>query len=235
MSNKMLTKRPRAILFDLDGTLVDSAPDLTEALKCTFLVLDKQPHSEEKVTGWIGNGVDKLLHRALTDSMDGVASGDEFWRARKSFFAEYQKQSGNKSRLYHGVEKALEKLFQQGTLIACVTNKSRQFTLPLLEKLGIINYFNMVVCGDDLTNKKPHPEPIIFIANKLNIKVEDCLMVGDSVNDVKAANTAEMRIFCVDYGYSQGVNLQALKVDAMISDIREIESYFAEHSIKQCG
>jgi len=233
MKKTLLINKPQAILFDLDGTLVDSALDLTEALRHTFITLDLEAPSEKKVSEWIGNGIDKLLHRALTNSINGVASDDDFWRAKNIFFTEYEKQSGNQSKLYLGVEQTLAHFFQENILMACVTNKDRRFTLPLLDKLRIKNHFSMIVCGDDLNNKKPHPEPLIFIANKLNVDIKKCLMVGDSASDIYAANAAEMPVFCVTYGYSQGINLETLKVDAMISDMREIEHYFINKSIKQ--
>ncbi len=224
----------KALLFDLDGTLVDSAPDLAEALKQTFLTLKLKPHDEKQVRQWIGNGVDKLLHCALTNSMNDMASGDDFWRARNIFFSDYEKQSGCHSTLYPGVKQALSSFAKQKRLMACITNKNRRFTLPLLEKLGIRDYFSVIVCGDDLSNKKPHPEPLLFAANQLNIKAKDCVMIGDSVSDIGAANAAKMPIVCVDYGYSQGMNLAAMEIDGMVSDIRKINHYFDDALARQC-
>ncbi|PHS18796.1 MAG: phosphoglycolate phosphatase [Kangiella sp.] len=212
----------KAFLFDLDGTLVDSEPDLTDSISITFNQLGLETPNQEKVKSWIGNGVDKLLHRALTNSVDGVAGDDQFWSARKIFFDAYLKQSGKLSKLYPGVNEILEYLKQNKIPMACITNKNRAFTLPLLQMLKIDSYFEIVVCGDDLSNKKPHPEPLLYAANKLGIENEFCAMVGDSVNDIKAAQAANMQMICVDYGYNQGQDLTLYNVKAILSNLKNI-------------
>lgn len=223
---KTINCNAEAIFFDLDGTLVDSAPDLLEALNRTLLALGLKTRSLQQVHQWIGNGVNKLLHRGLTNSMNGIASGDDFWRAKNIFKIEYEKQSGRKSTLYSGVHETLNKIGHQSKLMVCITNKDRRFTLPLLKKLEIHDFFDVIVCGDDLSNKKPHPEPLLYAAKKLNVKPEQCVMVGDSTSDVGAANAANIPVVCVDYGYSQGIDLSQLNIDVMISNIQQIESYF---------
>ncbi len=219
MIESLIKINSKAFLFDLDGTLVDSAPDLTESLSITFKELGLIVPSHEKVKRWIGNGVDKLLHRALTDSVDGIAEDDQFWQARKLFFDAYLKQSGNLSKLYNGVNKILAHLKQKRIPMACITNKNRAFTLPLLEMLKIDHYFEVIVCGDDLSNKKPHPEQLLYAANKLGIDNTHCTMIGDSVNDIKAAQAANMDIICVDYGYNQGQDLSLYGVKAILSNL----------------
>ncbi len=233
--NDAYFERPEAILFDLDGTLVDSAPDLTAALNHTLEILDMKIHDESKVRGWIGNGVEKLLHRGLTDSHNGIASGDDFWRAKNIFYSRYKEQSGQYSKLYPGVVETLKRLNQKGIGLACITNKDRCFTLPLLENLAISQYFQQVVCGDDLTNKKPHPEPLLYAASRLGTTPDKCLMVGDSASDVGAAVAAKMPVVCVDYGYSQGINLSSLEINGMISNINQLEDYISNLSLEKCG
>jgi len=234
-------RMPRAILFDLDGTLVDSAPDLAAALNVTLGILDHSKVDLIDVKTWIGNGVDKLLQRALTKLMDrnnstNFENDDDFWRAKSIFYSQYEKQSGDLSKLYSNVIETLQELKRNKTGLACITNKSSCFTLPLLDKLGIRKYFDVVVCGDDLTNKKPHPEPLLHAANKLGVLPEQCLMIGDSSSDVKAANAANMPVLCVDYGYNQGVDLSTFKIDGMISDLTEVLNYDGlEREYKQCG
>jgi phosphoglycolate phosphatase len=227
--------KPHAILLDLDGTLVDSAPDLTCSLNQILTILDVPLVDESRVRQWIGNGVDRLLHRALTNSVEGYAQGDEFWRARNLFFVEYQKQSGNQSRLYETVFDSLKKLSQQNIRLACITNKNRCFTLPLLKKLEVESFFDLVVCGDDLTNKKPHPEPLLYAVNQLGVDVEKSLMVGDSKTDIDAANAASMAVVCVDYGYSQGKNLSLLNINGMISNLSELIELFSSQGLRECG
>ena len=235
MANNVSDRMPQAILFDLDGTLVDSAPDIAAALEETFKHLKRDIHEESKVRTWIGNGVNKLLHRALTNSMDGIAEDDEYAAAREIFFTEYLRLSGSRAKLYSEVKTTLEKFSQQNIAMACVTNKDRCFTIPLLEKLGIFEHFEIIVCGDDLTHKKPHPEALLFAAKSLNTDVKNCLMIGDSKSDVIAANEANIKVFCVDYGYAQGVNLDELKVHAMLTDIGQIEHYSNAVTYPLCG
>jgi len=219
---KLLKGVPEAILFDLDGTLVDSAPDLTHALNNTLEALALSLVTLEEVKTWIGNGIDHLLHRALTKTDDTLASEGLFLPARTRFYREYEKQSGQLSKLYPGVAELLAELKHRRIQAACITNKSRCFTLPLLKKLAIDQYFSSVVCGDDLSNKKPHPEPLLYTANKLAVPVSQCLMVGDSAADVGAANAASMAMICVNYGYNQGVDLASLEINGMISQMKEL-------------
>jgi len=234
-------EKPKAILFDLDGTLVDSAPDLAAALNTTMGILDHNKVDLDDVKAWIGNGVDKLVQRALDTVMDSKdlknsESDDNFWRAKTVFYSQYEKQSGNLSKLYSNVIGTLEELKRSKIHLACITNKSRCFTLPLLDKLGIRKYFDVVVCGDDLTNKKPHPEPLLHAANKLSVLPDQCLMIGDSSSDVKAANAANMPILCVDYGYNQGIDLNTFKIDGMISDLTEVPKFKGlDQKYKKCG
>jgi len=225
----------RAIFFDLDGTLIDSAPDISSALELTFQALKIEPHSEQKVRQWVGNGVEKLLHRALTNSMDGTAEENIMNKARDVFFKEYKKNIGLYSKLYEGVEETLTKLSKQHFLLACITNKNRAFTIPLLEKLKVKNYFNTIVCGDDVKHKKPAADHLLAGTRQLGVTVDQCLMVGDSKTDVTAANNANMNIICVDYGYNQGENLNSLKIHSLISDFREIQPLLTDFNLNAAG
>lgn len=230
----------KAVLFDLDGTLVDSAPDLTYAMNKTLITLSLATYEEKQISLWIGNGVDKLIHRALTNSNDGIANGDDFWRAKNIFYSVYEKNSGKKSSVYSGVIKQLTHLKAHKVLLACITNKNRCFTLPLLKKLNLEQYFDVVICGDDLTNKKPHPEPLLVAASQLSVLVEQCIMVGDSKSDVIAANEVPMKVFCVDYGYNQGVDLSALSINGLLSDVGELNLFVnfnneTDYLLKECG
>ena len=218
--------KPEAIFFDLDGTLVDSAIDISLALASAFTQLGIPVHEESKVRTWIGNGIDKLLHRALTDSFDGIADDTSFQELRAVFFVEYERQSGCESTLYPNVDSVLKTLSIGNMPMVCITNKNRCFTIPLLEKLGIAQYFQLIIGGDDVTNKKPHPESLNYAAEYLNVDKNECLMVGDSKNDVLAANQAGVDIICVDYGYAQGENLEKLDIKLLISDFNEILTSF---------
>ncbi|MCF6193086.1 MAG: phosphoglycolate phosphatase [Kangiellaceae bacterium] len=238
--SKVVDTSPQAILFDLDGTLVDSAPDLAAALNTTFKILDYPSVELEEVKKWIGNGVDKLIQRALSSVLNNkntiqLDNSDEFWRAKTVFYSQYERQSGKLSRLYPGVVDLLEELQRKNIYLACITNKSRCFTTSLLVELGIENYFEVVVCGDDLTNKKPHPEPLLYAASKIGIQNDLSLMVGDSSSDVIAANAANMSVICVDYGYNQGFDLSSMRIDGLISYLPELIDCIGNNQFKKCG
>lgn len=223
-----------AVFFDLDGTLVDSALDLTIALKNTFDILGLKPHPEVKIKQWVGNGVDKLIHRALTDSMDGIAEKDKFDVARRIFDESYSLQAGRSCNIYPGVLKCLENLKQQHIKLVCITNKDRKFTEILLKESDLDKYFDVLVCGDDLAAKKPDPSMLLFAAEKTNEKIANCLMVGDSKSDVLAANRANIPIVCVSSGYSQGVDLKSMQIQGYISDLSKLDFSsirFSKHEV----
>jgi len=226
---------PKAICFDLDGTLIDSAPDLALAVDLTFKEMGRSQVPETKVRQWIGNGVDKLLHRSLTNDMNGTADDELFQSARAIFFNAYRDNIGHSSKLYQGVEETLIQLSDKQILLACITNKDRAFTIPLLEKLGIKKYFKTIVCGDDVANKKPAPDALYAAAEQIGVAAKECLMIGDSKSDVGAANDANMEIICVDYGYNQGVDLSLLPITAMISDFSEIEPELKRFNLNTAG
>ncbi len=214
---------PQAILFDLDGTLVDSAPDIAHALSCTFSELGMKPRSDAKVRQWVGNGIDKLLHRAITDSMNGIVEEEIFSQIKARFFEKYKSNVGCHSEVFAGVKETLQTLSDKNISLGCVTNKDQVFTLLLLEKMNIKQYFKTIIGGDDVKNKKPAADALVLAAEQLNVPIDQCLMIGDSKTDVSAANNANIDIICVDYGYAQGVNLSQLKIKALISNFQEIE------------
>lgn len=152
-------KKPKLILIDLDGTLVDSVPDLAFAVNGMMQQLSLQSYQEEKVRLWVGNGVEKLVKRALTDDMDIEPDPDLFARALPIFKEIYQANVADRSCLYPGILEGLEQLKQAAFLLACVTNKAATFTEPLLEKLKINHYFETIISGDTLPVKKPDPGP----------------------------------------------------------------------------
>jgi len=225
-----MPKDIHAILFDLDGTLVDSAPDISHALATSFKALGLRAQSDGKVRQWVGNGIDKLIHRALTDSMDGIAEQNTFSQVKTLFFEHYKDNIGRRSKVFSGVTETLQKLSEKKILLGCVTNKDRLFTLLLLEAMNIKSYFKTIVGGDDVKHKKPDPEPLLFAAKQLGVESRQCLMIGDSKTDVSAANNADIDIVCVNYGYAQGVDLSQLNIQAMISNFTEIEALLEKNS-----
>ena len=211
-----------AVLFDLDGTLVDSVPDLALAVDRMLAELGRAPAGEAKVREWVGNGSANLVKRALTGRMDGDVEPGLLESALTSFFAHYESVLCFNSRLYDGVEAALADLNARDLALAVVTNKPERFTLQLLETLGLAGRFAVVVGGDTLSEKKPHPAPLLYAAARLGVTPEYSLMVGDSRNDVEAARRAGMRVVCVPYGYNHGEPIALAAPDAVVENLSEL-------------
>jgi len=212
-------------MIDVDGTLVDSVPDLAYCVDEMMLSLDMPVRGEETVRHWVGNGVPRLVERALTGELDGSPSKEAFDKAYPIFLDLYAQNSSVRSTLYEGVMEGLDYLKSKDYLLGCVTNKAEQFTLPLLQSLGIIDYFGIVISGDTLEKKKPDPLPLIHGANFFNIKSNECLMLGDSVSDVKAARAASFQIICMSYGYNHGNNIADENPDLVIDSMAQLRDY----------
>jgi phosphoglycolate phosphatase len=149
------------ILIDVDGTLVDSVPDLAFCIDEMMRRLGREPRGETRVRDWVGNGVERLVRRALIGRLDGEPDQAEFDRAYPVFLELYADNTSKRSLLYPGVVDGLDYLKAAGYALGCVTNKAEQFTIPLLRDLGIDEYFSIVICGDTLEHKKPHPAPLL--------------------------------------------------------------------------
>ena len=217
--------QPKLVMIDVDGTLVDSVPDLAYCVDQMMLSLDMPVRGEETVRHWVGNGVPRLVERALTGELDGSPSQEAFDKAYPIFLDLYAQNSSVRSTLYQGVMEGLDYLKSKDYLLGCVTNKAEQFTLPLLQSLGIIDYFGIVISGDTLEKKKPDPLPLIHGANFFNIKSNECLMLGDSVSDVKAARAASFQIICMSYGYNHGNNIADENPDLVIDSMAQLRDY----------
>ncbi len=219
-------KLPGAIFFDLDGTLLDSAPDLAQAVDLSLREFGHPEAGIDKVRSWIGNGARKLMERALADALcrDAEAQLDSeiVDQGLGQFLDHYDRCCSSRSCLYDGVAQTLASLYQQGVKLACITNKPAQFTTKLLDYFSIDRYFSVVVSGDTLSEKKPHPLPVIYAAQQLELPLQACLMVGDSRSDVLAARAAEIKVLCVTYGYNQGLDSHELAADAYIDEMTEL-------------
>lgn len=198
------------VLFDLDGTLVDSAKDLHASVNDMLVELGREPKPLDDVKIWIGNGIDRLVHRSLTATMDGEAEPQQFAQAREIFNRAYDKNNGVYATIYPGVVEALDKLQSLNIPQSCVTNKDERFTHSLLTRCGLADYFDQVIAGDTLEHKKPHPQPLLYAAEQQGAKPAECIMVGDSLSDLKAGKAAGFCVYCVTYGYSQGVVFEQL-------------------------
>jgi phosphoglycolate phosphatase len=221
---------PKMVLIDLDGTLVDSVPDLTHSVDLMMSELGRPPRGEAAVRNWVGNGVERLVQRALVGALDGEPDAADYDRAYPIFAEFYAAHNGEHSRLYPGVVEGLDALAARGLKLGCVTNKAACFTEPLIAALGIAERFELVISGDTLPEKKPSPLPLLHGAEHFGVAPADALMVGDSVSDVKAARAAGFSVVCVSYGYNHGVDIREAEPDAVIDSLTELDELLAAPS-----
>ena len=221
----MKTFQPKLIMIDVDGTLVDSVPDLAFCIDEMMQKLGLQKWGEVKVRHWVGNGISKLVERALTGELEGRPIKEVFDIAYPIFLDLYEDNTAERSYLYDGVREGLDYLKSQGYQLGCVTNKSEQFTHPLLKVLGIFNDFKIIISGDTLAKRKPDPMPLLYCAEHFNLKPEECLMLGDSVSDVKAARAAGFDIICMSYGYNHGNDIADENPDLVIDSMSQLSDH----------
>lgn len=222
-------RMPQLILIDLDGTLVDSVPDLALCVDQMMSQLGLPLRGEAAVREWIGNGVPVLVRRALVGAVDGEADAELYDRALPLYLELYEQNVCVNSRPYPGVVAGLQAL-QPDFRLGCVTNKAARFTEPLLEKLGLADYFEIIVSGDTVAKKKPDPAPLIYAAEQLGINPAQSLMVGDSMHDVDAARAAGFQVVCVTYGYNHGYDIRASHPDAVIDSLEQLPALFGQRA-----
>jgi len=226
----MSLKKPDMILIDVDGTLVDSVPDLAFCVDEMLKRLDMPVRGEERVRHWVGNGVERLVERALVDDLDGYPDEELKAKALPIFMDLYAENTCVRSCLYPGVQEGMNYMKQAGYKLGCVTNKAAAFTIPLLKQLGIHDEFAIIISGDTLAKKKPDPLPLLHAAEFFGVKPSDSMMLGDSVSDVKAARAAGFQITCMTYGYNHGANIADAKPDALIDSMVELQSLLEKAS-----
>lgn len=211
----------KAVLIDLDGTLLDTIADLAAAanLMRNEFELDNLPL--ERIASFVGKGADVLVHRAMTDSPDGQLKAAEFGPARISFDRHYSAENGRSAQPYPGVLAGLEKLHSAGLRLACVTNKPQAFTDPLLLRQQMSVFFELVLGGDALAEKKPHPMPLLHVAEQFDLLPSQCLMIGDSGNDAQAARAAGMPVLLVPYGYNEGQDVAQMDSDGIVLSLEQ--------------
>ncbi len=220
----MCLSKPEMVLLDLDGTLVDSVPDLAYCIDRMLEHLGLPPRGTEKVRQWMGNGLQRLVKRALVDGFEGKPDNALFDRAFAILLELYGENTCERSTLYPGAREGLTYLQQSAYQLGCVTNKLAQFTQPLLQTLGIYDDFAIIICGDTLPKKKPDPMPLLHAAQYFGVEPEKALMVGDTVNDIQAARATGFQILCVTYGYNQGGNIDGAGPDATVDSLAELPS-----------
>ena len=200
----MKLKDKKVIIFDLDGTLIDSAPDLAMALNRMLESLGRKGFDEVTIRGWIGNGATTLVKRALSGQREVDDSIDNrvFEEALSIFFDFYEKNLAVHTITYPNVIRTLKILRNRNYRLVIITNKPFVFVAPILNSLGIMEFFEYFIGGDSLPEKKPSPQPLLHICDKFNISIDESVMIGDSKNDILSANASHMQSIAVTYGYN---------------------------------
>ena len=216
----------QATAFDLDGTLVDSVPDLFNVANLMLESLSLPPVTIDDVRLWIGDGIETLVARVLSRDFSVDPNLDPQVRAKavSLFLQFYLDNIDQNSALYPNVAATLAKLRDSGQKMALVTNKARKYTLLLLKALDIHHTFDIIVCGDDLSHKKPHPLPMLHILEQLSLKPSQLLLVGDSKNDLLSAQQAGVDRAFVTYGYHQGINPEDYSPKYILDDFGQLYS-----------
>lgn len=212
--------RIRAVLFDLDGTILDTAADLAAAANAMLAETGRGVLPEAQIRDYIGKGIQNLVTRSLEAT--GPASGEESARALAVFERHYLAGLADRTRPYPGVVAGMQSLARAGIAMGCVTNKAARFTEPLLERTGLMPYLGVVVSGDTVARKKPHPEPMLHAVAKLGVEPGEALMVGDSRNDVESARAAGCPVVVVPYGYREGLGVEALGADDVFASVEAV-------------
>ncbi|CAG18724.1 phosphoglycolate phosphatase [Photobacterium profundum] len=212
------------IAFDLDGTLLDSVPDLAEAADKAMQALGRDRVTVEQVTTWIGNGADILIGRALSQSIELDPELDlALHQEARALFDRFYDEGGHKqSHLYAGVKETLAAFHQANIPMAIVTNKPAQFVPHLLEQHGISEYFVDVIGGDTFPLKKPDPFALHWLMEKHQLAACEMLMIGDSRNDILAAQAATCHVVGLTYGYNYGQPISASNPDVVLDQFSQL-------------
>ena len=208
-------------MIDLDGTLLHTAPEIASAANMMLADLGIASLPYNQIESYIGEGAPRLIKRCLTQQLNAEPKISLFEQAEPLFFAHYAKNAAE-SKPYEGVIDGLQALWNKGYRLACVTNKPEEFTLPLLQKSGLADFFELVVSGDTLHKKKPDPIQLHHICAKFDVPEYEAMLVGDSATDIAAAHAAGCFVVTVPYGYNQGRSLDLSQVDATINDLTEL-------------
>lgn len=215
-----------AVLLDLDGTLLDTIPDLANASNAMRLELGMAPLSQETIASYVGKGTENLVRRTLSNNTDGsVPDSADVAQGLEIFGRHYHEINGDQAVLYPGVMEGLNAFKAAGIKMAIVTNKPTEFTLPLLARSGIADFFEHIVCGDTCARKKPDPMPMLHACELLQVDPENALAIGDSVNDALAARAANMAVLAVPYGYNEGMDVRSLEVDDIVMSINDAATW----------
>ena len=221
MMDRAVISGVRAVLIDLDGTLLDTIPDLAEAANRTLAEIGRAPLAIDTVRSYVGKGIPVLVKRCLTGHLDDNVEPDpaELARALPIYRRHYAAVNGLETTIYPKVIEGLMAMQDKGFQLACITNKAGDFTLPLLQRTGLAPYFPVVVSGDTTPEKKPHPAPLLHACSAFGVAPNEAVMIGDSTNDALAGRSAGCRVLCVPYGYNEGGDVHDIDCDAIVDSL----------------
>lgn len=222
--------RYSAVLFDLDGTLVDSVPDIAHSINHMLSDLGHPTLSAEHISLFLGKGMEHLIWQVLLEVNEGLTpSATDFEKAKTLFAKHYLWQSAHSvSTVFEGVRAGLEAFKTAGCKLAVVTNKPIEFVPLLLQQMDLAKYFELLVGGDTCEQKKPHPMPFLYACEQLRVLPSEALVIGDSSNDSIAARQAGIDVLIVPYGYNEGQSVQSLDCDGIVSNIAEAAHWAAQ-------
>lgn len=210
----------KALIFDLDGTLIDSAPDLRQATNKLLLKYGRREISQEETKTFVGNGVEKLIERAFRATGEDALPKDIKDLAHE-FLSFYAGHETDETRPYAGVMQTLAELKEKGFRLALCTNKPQLPSENILRDLKMEHFFEVVLGGDRLKHKKPHPEMLHWVLKEMGLNVDEAVMIGDSPNDIEGARNAGMGNIAVSYGYRK-VSVEELRSDHVVDDFPSI-------------
>lgn len=218
----MLSQPIRAVLFDLDGTLIDTLPDLHAAACAMLNDLGRPPLPLESIRAYVGRGIPNLIKRVLANSLHVAEDPNPPPpEAVASYRRHYARENGRNAKVYPGVLEGLASLRAQGVPLGVVTNKADTFIQPLLEQTGLSGYFEVLVGGDRLPKVKPDPMPLVWACGRLGVSPTETLFIGDSINDALAARAAGCPVFLLPYGYNEDRDVHELDCDAIVESVRD--------------
>lgn len=210
---------PKLVIFDLDGTLLDSVPDLASAIDSMLLDLGRPAAGIERVRDWVGNGSAALVRRALAGSIEYASVDEQEAELAHQVFLQAYSGGHALTSVYPGVMAFLDALKTRGIAMAVATNKPERFVAPLLEEKGMLGYFDWLVGGDTLPVQKPDPAALHWIMQKAGVAVADTLFIGDSRNDVLAGQAAGVKVVAVSYGYNHGRPVSLENPDLLVDSL----------------
>ncbi len=217
----------RGVIIDLDGTLVDTAPDLTFALNGMRAELGLAPQTLASVTRMVGKGSEHLVRSSLVPELGDAGANAQLPHALNRYLALYRAINGQHSRLYAGVVGGIAQLRAMQLHLACVTNKPRALAIGLLEHFGLARQFEFIVGGDSQPQQKPHPAPLLAGCAGLGTTAGETVAIGDSSNDAQAAHAAGCKVLLVPYGYNHGRDVRDLQADGIVESLEDAAAWIA--------